>query len=101
MQNQNSSNATSGDAFAGFAMLTFDCYGTLIDWESGIWRALRPLLRANGEDDSGDARARFLEAFARHESAAQKESPSALYPKILQTTHARSVRRIGLRLAGV
>ena len=26
-----------------FSALTFDCYGTLIDWESGIWDALQPL----------------------------------------------------------
>jgi 2-haloacid dehalogenase len=27
-----------------FEVLSFDCYGTLIDWESGLWQALRPLL---------------------------------------------------------
>jgi 2-haloacid dehalogenase len=30
--------------FDDFAVLTFDCYGTLIDWETGIWEALQPLL---------------------------------------------------------
>ena len=30
--------------FDQFDVLTFDCYGTLIDWESGIWEALRPVL---------------------------------------------------------
>jgi 2-haloacid dehalogenase len=30
-----------------FEVLTFDCYGTLIDWETGIWEALRPLLAAH------------------------------------------------------
>ena len=34
-----------------FSVLTFDCYGTLIDWESGIWDAMQPLLQANGRDD--------------------------------------------------
>ena len=28
--------------FERFSHLTFDCYGTLIDWESGILAALRP-----------------------------------------------------------
>ena len=28
--------------------LTFDCYGTLIDWETGILAVLRPWARANG-----------------------------------------------------
>ena len=31
-----------------FKVLTFDCYGTLIDWETGIWNALQPLLSAGG-----------------------------------------------------
>ena len=30
-----------------FDLLTFDCYGTLIDWESGIFSALKPLLAAH------------------------------------------------------
>lgn len=81
--------------FADFSMLTFDCYGTLIDWETGIWRALQPLLRANakapGAADENDkyARARMLAAFARHESAVQNESPSMLYPEVLVQTHMR------------
>ncbi|MGA2821428.1 MAG: haloacid dehalogenase type II [Anaerolineales bacterium] len=31
--------------FEDFEVLTSDCYGTLIDWETGIWAALRPVLR--------------------------------------------------------
>ena len=30
--------------FDDFDVLTFDCYGTLIDWESGLWTALHPIL---------------------------------------------------------
>ena len=30
-----------------FRVLTFDCYGTLIDWECGIWDALQPLIMRN------------------------------------------------------
>ncbi len=30
--------------FDRFEALTFDCYGTLIDWEAGIWEALQPAL---------------------------------------------------------
>ena len=29
-------------SFDQFKVLTFDCYGTLIDWESGILSAVRP-----------------------------------------------------------
>jgi 2-haloacid dehalogenase len=32
-----------------YRLLTFDCYGTLIDWETGIFSALRPILAANGK----------------------------------------------------
>ncbi len=35
--------------FNHFQVLTFDCYGTLIDWESGILGALRPILHAHGK----------------------------------------------------
>lgn len=34
--------------FDDYAVLTFDCYGTLIDWESGIWAALEPIFAAHG-----------------------------------------------------
>jgi 2-haloacid dehalogenase len=33
--------------FNDFSVLTFDCYGTLIDWETGIWEALHPVLAAH------------------------------------------------------
>jgi 2-haloacid dehalogenase len=51
--------------FDRFDVLTFDCYGTLIDWESGILAALRPPLAAHGIVGADDA---LLEAFARHEA---------------------------------
>ncbi len=31
-----------------FEVLTFDCYGTLIDWEAGILAAVRPVLAVHG-----------------------------------------------------
>ena len=49
--------------------LTFDCYGTLIDWETGIVAALRPLLQAHDVADPGELE--LLEQFARLEPAAQ------------------------------
>jgi 2-haloacid dehalogenase len=35
--------------FSRFEILTFDCYGTLIDWEAGILRALHRVLSAHGK----------------------------------------------------
>ena len=34
--------------FARITTLTFDCYGTLIDWEAGVLEVLRPLVRHHG-----------------------------------------------------
>jgi len=51
--------------FDSFDVLTFDCYGTLIDWEAGILAALRTPFAAHGiEVADEDA----LGAFARHEA---------------------------------
>lgn len=47
--------------FSQFQCLTFDCYGTLIDWEQGILGALRPILQAHGERRSD---AELLRAYA-------------------------------------
>lgn len=51
-----------------FDLLTFDCYGTLIDWESGILNALRPFLAEHGIE-AGDEE--ILELYAKLESAAE------------------------------
>ena len=72
-----------------FRVLTFDCYGTLIDWESGIFTALRPLLQRCAPAPSRDA---ALEAFARHESALEEASPRMLYSDLLAEVHRRLAR---------
>ena len=59
---------------------TFDCYGTLIDWETGIWEALQPTLRHHGLAFERDA---LLEAFAQEESAQQAETPAMPYGELL------------------
>jgi 2-haloalkanoic acid dehalogenase type II len=66
-------------------VLTFDCYGTLIDWESGIWDALQPLLMANGCSEV--TRNVGLELFSRHEHEQQMSTPDLLYPQVLTTVH--------------
>ena len=65
--------------FAAFDALTFDCYGTLIDWETGIVDALRPLLEGHGVDADPEA---LLEAFARRE-AALEAGPYLRYADVL------------------
>ena len=77
-----------------YKVLTFDCYGTLIDWESGIWDALQPLLMAN---DRGDlTRADGLAAFAICESTQEHETPDMPYPELLRATHVRIASHLSL-----
>jgi 2-haloacid dehalogenase len=52
-----------------FEVMTFDCYGTLIDWEAGIWQALRPVLGNHGIRMGGD---QALELFGELESEAER-----------------------------
>jgi 2-haloalkanoic acid dehalogenase type II len=76
-----------------FKVLSFDCYGTLIDWETGITRALQPLLDRCGRTLKRD---QVLEAFARHEADQEAETPAALYPEILARVHDRIAREWGV-----
>lgn len=68
-----------------FKVLTFDCYGTLIDWESGIWDALQPLLMHNN-CESVD-RNTGLQAFATFETEQERKTPDMLYPQLLTHVH--------------
>lgn len=54
--------------FNDFEVLTFDCYGTLIDWESGIWEALQPVLTNHR---LAIAREKALELYGELESEAE------------------------------
>jgi 2-haloacid dehalogenase len=65
--------------FAAFDALTFDCYGTLIDWETGILGALRPVFEAHGTQPDDDE---LLEAYARHEAALEAK-PYLDYAEVL------------------
>ena len=69
-----------------FKVMTFDCYGTLIDWESGIVKALNPLVRKIKGKKTRDA---VLEAFARHESAQEEATPAMPYSQLLSVVYGR------------
>jgi 2-haloacid dehalogenase len=69
-----------------FDALSFDCYGTLVDWESGIHTALTPLLVRAGAGLSRDA---ILEAFSRLEVRQQEKTPDMLYADLLAAVHGQ------------
>lgn len=50
-------------------VLTFDCYGTLIDWETGLWQTLEPLFRRYGVDIASEP---ALELYAALESEIER-----------------------------
>jgi 2-haloacid dehalogenase len=76
--------------FSQFRFLTFDCYGTLIDWETGLLGALRPILEAHGKkiDD-----AELLEMYGELEEQAERP-PFAAYRDVLRSV----VRGLGKKL---
>ena len=80
--------------FDDVKVLTFDCYGTLIDWESGIWDAFQPVLQKNRRLEV--TRFVLLEAFSRAENALESETPGMLYQKILARAHGRLTQEFDL-----
>ena len=76
-----------------FGVLTFDCYGTLIDWESGMVEALKPL---TGRAAVELTRERILEAHARHESSQQAWTPGMRYDELLAVVHKRLAEEWGV-----
>jgi 2-haloalkanoic acid dehalogenase type II len=71
-----------------FEALSFDCYGTLIDWEAGIGAVLARWAREQGLSVGAEG---LLEEYARAEARQEEQTPEALYPEILRA----SMRSLG------
>lgn len=76
-----------------FDAVTFDVYGTLIDWEPSIVAFLRRWAAASGFAASDDE---LLEAFDRARAAFQTERPAHLYPEILRRCFDRLCQERGV-----
>jgi 2-haloacid dehalogenase len=81
-----------------FKALSFDCYGTLIDWEAGIAAVLSPWAHEQGLDLTDEE---LLLAYADNEAAVERETPSALYPEVLATAFRRTADKLGRRVSEV
>ncbi len=77
----------AGIDLGAFDALTFDCYGTLIDWEAGLIAALRPILDEHGAEIDDQE---LLELYGRHE-AELESGPYRMYGEVL----ASALDRIG------
>jgi 2-haloacid dehalogenase len=70
--------------------VTFDCFGTLINWRNGIASSADLLWPGHG--------ARVLDAYNRHEAAVQADQPGRRYRDVLAETLRRAAAELGLEL---
>jgi 2-haloacid dehalogenase len=77
----------------GITTLSFDCYGTLIDWEAGLLTALRSWLEKNRKNPPDE---QVLELYGELEFEAEEAEPGALYPKILGHVHKALGEHFGI-----
>ena len=75
-----------------FKALTFDCYGTLIDWETGIWNAFKPWVDKAGVTAG---REEVLSVFGGIESGVETKEPGLNYRKVLAKVHGEVARHYG------
>jgi 2-haloacid dehalogenase len=76
---------------AGQRWATFDCYGTLIDWETGMRRALETIVPGNTSQ--------LLEQYYEIEKQVEGEQPFRSYRNVLAEALRRSARSTGVVLA--
>lgn len=75
-----------------YKALTFDCYGTLIDWETGILDALQPLTAQLSQVPDRDA---ILQLHAQFESSQQRWTPAMNYQQLLAVVYKRLAEHWG------
>ena len=80
--------------FERFEWVSFDCYGTLVDWESGICGAVEEVLGAHGVRRS---RAAILALFADIEPRVQKSETYLTYRRVLRRVMAEMGNALGIR----
>src|SRR5262245_13398442 len=78
--------------FDAFDALTFDCYGTLIDWETGIWEALAPVFAHHNNPIEREA---ALERYASLEAAVES-GPYVEYQQVLRRVLQGLGQQLGL-----
>ncbi|MGI9352857.1 MAG: haloacid dehalogenase type II [Rhizobiaceae bacterium] len=79
-----------------FKVLTFDVYGTLIDWESGMITGLKPLTDKVSKDLPRDE---ILEAHAYYESTTQCWTPNKKYSELLPVVYRRLAEEWGVEVS--
>jgi len=86
------SNLDLTNYLTNYKALSFDCYGTLIDWEKGIAAVLVPWARKQELDLTDDV---LLQTYAAHEATVERQNPAVLYPEVLATAFRRTGDELG------
>lgn len=76
-----------------YKALSFDVYGTLIDWEAGIAGVLAPWAKKNGSPLSDEE---LLLAYSDNEAAVESEYPKLAYSEVLQAAFRRTASDLNL-----
>mgnify|MGYP003624110968 CR=1 FL=1 len=78
-----------------FKLLSFDVYGTLIDWERGVVTALEPELRRAGKTDMDHKH--ILKVCHAVEAPEQSSNPDQKYSELLTAIHPKLCNALGLQ----
>ncbi len=80
-------------------VMTFDCYGTLIDWETGIRDAFHRAMSQGGASPGPGLEAKAFELYEEEERSVERERPHLLYRDVLAKTSLSVARKIGWKLS--
>ncbi|KAJ5647176.1 HAD-superfamily hydrolase [Penicillium lividum] len=93
-----SENSTRPARLKDFRALSFDCYGTLVDWENGILRAMAPLLSQLPIDHVlRNSTVEALSAFQKVKARIMKTNPTELYTNVLKQSYLEIAESFGLQ----
>ena len=80
---------STGRALASYKVLIFDVYGTLVDWECGIYSSLSPILPVSWSRENA------LLTYSRIEKEIQRKYPMMLYRDVLAKAHETFSAQLG------
>ena len=75
-----------------YTVLSFDCYGTLIDWDAGLTRHLHAIAPEVDADH-------LLSSYAEHEARIERESPTTRYQDVVARAAMAVAEELGQPIA--
>jgi 2-haloacid dehalogenase len=84
---------SSVKSLTDFKVLSFDCYGTLIDWESGLIAAYQGLSAKSGQPLTRD---QILETHSKYEVDQQAQTPTVIYSELLSAVYTSVANEWGV-----